>query len=257
MATPIAYLVRLPRTVHVSLLAMTSLNPEADFPHPFVAVDVVLLTISDGAVRVLLVERPDSEIAGWGLPGAYLQLDERIAGTRARVLADKCGVTGITEGAYRPLTPRDALDRDPRRRTISLVSWAPVHEGSVRKLRAGAALAEVKPTTRGLRIHLGNRALQPAVDHAEMITEAALALAGEVDHLAPAAGAVPELLPDTFSTRDVEAVLTLAGALDGRGAPDTNALRRRLTTVTDATGDVETLAPGQRHRPAELRRWSR
>ncbi len=76
---------------------MTS-TPASDFPHPYVAVDVVLLAVVAGSVRVLLVEREDEGVAGWGLPGAYLQLDERISETRTRVLHDKGG-----SSAHRPV----------------------------------------------------------------------------------------------------------------------------------------------------------
>lgn len=234
---------------------MTSNVDTDDFPHPYVAVDVVLLAVVDGAVRVLLVERSTDGVTGWGLPGAYLQLAEDIAGTRARVLREKCGVTGVADAGYRPLPPRDAVERDPRRRTVSLVAWAPVSPAAVAALAPGAALGEIRLRRGRPVVRVEGRQERLAVDHGPMVADAALALAGEVDHLAPAERAVPELLPDRFTAREVEDVLTVVGALVGREAPDTNALRRRLQGVTEGTGDREELAPGQRHRPAELRRW--
>lgn len=77
--------------------------PVTDYASPKCTVDVVLMTVSDGALRVLLIERtnPGEPYFGeWGLPGGFIHVkgglgvdeDEDTEATARRVLRDKVGI---------------------------------------------------------------------------------------------------------------------------------------------------------------------
>ena len=63
---------------------------------PFgVAVDLVVLTVIDGALQALLIERGEEPFAGEpALPGGFVHLDEGLDEAAARELAEETGVRG-------------------------------------------------------------------------------------------------------------------------------------------------------------------
>ena len=75
----------------------------ADYPRPSVAVDTALMTVipagegSSAHLGILLVRRPPQSVgalAGWALPGTFLQEGETLAEAVRRSLEVKAGVTG-------------------------------------------------------------------------------------------------------------------------------------------------------------------
>jgi 8-oxo-dGTP diphosphatase len=77
--------------------------------------DLVILTIRDGVLSVLLVERENEPFQGrLALPGGFLRGDESLERTAARELAEE---TGLDAGALRlrQVGVYSAPDRDPRR----------------------------------------------------------------------------------------------------------------------------------------------
>jgi 8-oxo-dGTP diphosphatase len=112
---------------------LTGYDPSA-FPPIAVTVDVVALTIRDGRVHVLLVERGEHPFAGWrALPGGFVQ-DEPLDAAALRELAEE---TGLRAGGSAEPGP-DALERvhleqlrsygdpgrDPRMRVVSVAYLA-------------------------------------------------------------------------------------------------------------------------------------
>lgn len=60
------------------------------------AVDLTLLTVVDGRLRVLLHRRPYPPAAGrWAVPGSFTRPGESLAVTARRALRDKAGLEGV------------------------------------------------------------------------------------------------------------------------------------------------------------------
>jgi 8-oxo-dGTP diphosphatase len=103
----------------------------------------------------------------WAIPGGYVDLEERIEAAAARELAEE---TGLRIGELRFLGYFDAVDRDPRERTLSLAFWGMVPEEDASPLVAG-------DDAKTLGWHLIDRLPAMAFDHAEILRAAIAAAA--------------------------------------------------------------------------------
>jgi 8-oxo-dGTP diphosphatase len=66
------------------------------FPHPHLTVDVVLLTLREGALHAVLVRRDEAPFAGrWVLPGGFVHLTDTLDAAAARVLETKVGLRQV------------------------------------------------------------------------------------------------------------------------------------------------------------------
>lgn len=224
----------------------------SQFPHPSVAVDVVLLAVDQG-MRVVLIQRPEHPDRGkWSLPGGFVQMDESLEAAAARVLDTKVGVRGIfLEQLYTFGDP----DRDPRTRVISVAYYALVPPAALQNLEAaGAALCRatltVEPKAGGkveARDGAGKR-LKLAFDHAQILRLAVERLRGKLDY-APIGF---ELLPRTFTLRQLQ---TIHETILARKLNKDSFRRRMLASgLLKATGKLE---ENVGHRPAELYRFPR
>jgi ADP-ribose pyrophosphatase YjhB (NUDIX family) len=89
-----------------------------DYPRPSVAVDTAVLTVADGALRVLLVRRGEEHHHGeWALPGTFLRERERLADAVLRSLREKAGISGRVP---RQLHVFDGPARDDRGWVLSV-----------------------------------------------------------------------------------------------------------------------------------------
>lgn len=92
---------------------------------PFaVAVDLAILTIRDGALAVLLIERGEAPFRGsWALPGGFIEPDEDAEQAAWRELREETGVDRFP-GHLEQLRTYSAPDRDPRMRVVSVAHVA-------------------------------------------------------------------------------------------------------------------------------------
>jgi 8-oxo-dGTP diphosphatase len=93
-------------------------------PTAAVAVDVVVLTIRDGALCALLIRRGIAPYRGrWALPGGFVHADEDLDAAAGRELTEE---TGMPAGAVHleQLATYGSPRRDPRMRVVSVTYLA-------------------------------------------------------------------------------------------------------------------------------------
>lgn len=68
-----------------------------EYPRPALAVDPVLLEVSDSKLRVALRKRDVEPHKGaWGLPGVFVNLGETLEQAVERAVTTKCGISAPT-----------------------------------------------------------------------------------------------------------------------------------------------------------------
>ena len=244
------------RTTDDDELAFLASYDASRFPRPSVAVDVVLLTVRDDAIRALLGRRDDHPYRGrWALPGSFLRIDESLDAAATRVLKTKAGLRDVfTEQLYTFGSPK----RDPRTRVLSVAYYALVDPTTLERAvakrdDAGLALARLDIPWEGeaggpvAALDDDGTPLPLAFDHAEILGTAVKRIRGKLDY-APIGF---ELLPDAFSLRDLRLVHE---AILGRPL-NKDSFRRRILDrgLVIPTGER---AAGVGHRPPELYRFS-
>lgn len=221
----------------------------AAYDRPAVAVDLVLMTVRDGAPAALLARRARHPARGrWALPGGFVRIAEGLDAAARRVLREKAR---IDAGYVEQLYTFGAAGRDPRMRVVTVAYFALLPAGRLAAaLKSDPALTLARvdvPWTGEAGGPAGasgdDGALPLAFDHADILGLAVLRLRGKLGY-APVAFA---LLPELFTLRalqDVhEAILGVA--------LNKPAFRRRMIDQgwIEATGARET---GASFRPAEL-----
>lgn len=211
------------------------------YAKPSVAVDLAILTVTDGKLRVLLMERGENNIPGWAMPGGFVHIDETPEDSVARVLKQKVGIKGAH---FEQLATYGALGRDPRGRVISIVYLAlcPAH------MLDGHDLAHIVIDWEGevggaASVQMSDIVLPLAFDHAAILGDVVKRLRGKLDY-SPIGYA---LLPKRFTLRDVQEVHE---AILGRPLKKPPFRRKLLDRgMIVPTGEFET---GGAYRPAEL-----
>ncbi len=201
------------------------------------AVDVVVLTVTDGVFSVMLVKlrRPPFE-GVWGLPGGLIGDDETVEGAAARELAEK---TGLHDVHIEQLYTFSRPDRDPNGRCLSVAHMAlvPAQEAALRATEkyAGVAFFAVDELPR------------LAYDHKLIVAYAADRLRAKLEYT----NVAYSLLPERFTLGELQGVYesVLGQKLDTRN------FRKRVLElgVVVETSDVKR---GVAHRPARLYRFA-
>lgn len=233
---------------------LASYDPAA-YERPSVTVDLVLLSVLDGALHVLLMRRTQPPAEGrWALPGGFVRIDESLDEAARRVLHEKAR---IASAFLEQLYTFGAVARDPRMRIITVAYYALLPAARFAKaLEQSDELALAKLVT-AWKGETGGRAealaadgarLAVAFDHAAILGLAVKRLRGKLDY-APIGF---QLLPPRFTLLELQRVheTILARPLNK------DSFRRRML----ASGQLEATGESQRdvdHRPAELYRFTR
>jgi 8-oxo-dGTP diphosphatase len=222
----------------------------SQFERPSVAVDVALVTVTDGALRTLLLRRAEPPQRGrWALPGTFVGMKETLAAAAARALLGKAGVEGMF---LEQLGTFDAPGRDPRTRVISVAHYALIEEARLAATRPGCVLARLEVPWEGEAggpVEALDEAGEPlalAFDHAEILGVVVKRLRGKLDY-APIGF---QLLPERFT---LAALQRVHETILGRSL-NKDSFRRRLLASgqLEATGDYQGASS---HRPPELFRF--
>lgn len=223
-------------------------RPE-DYDRPSVAVDVVILTVEAGALRVLVVQRDQLPQRGrWALPGGFVGLDEPLEIAAARVLQRKGGVEGVY---LEQLYTFGAPGRDPRTRVISVAYVALVAPGRMPKPAAGRQIAAIEVPWAGEAggpVEIQGVEGELAFDHGAHVALAVKRLRGKLAY-SPIGY---QFLPEIFTLRDLQIVHE---AILGRSL-NKDSFRRRIL----ASGELEDTGRREAavgHRPATLYRFAR
>jgi 8-oxo-dGTP diphosphatase len=219
------------------------------YPRPSITVDVVLLTVKDGALWTLLGRRAEHPARGrWALPGGFVGIDEALDVAASRVLREKAGLLDVF---IEQLFTFGRPDRDPRTRVISVAHYALVEPQ--RLIDAVATFASDRLRIARLEVDdargpaaastTDGTPLELAFDHADILATAVRRVRGKLDY-APIGF---ELLPRDFSLRELRLVHE---AILGRSL-NKDSFRRRIIDqgLVVPTGRH---AAGVGHRPPEL-----
>lgn len=205
-------------------------------PHPAVAVDVILFTVEQSALRVLLIRRDLAPFEGrWALPGGFVLVDESVDAAAQRELEEE---TGVRVRWLEQLYTFGEVDRDPHRRVISVSYFALIDASQLDPKAGGDA--------RGVQWCDVDALPDLAFDHERMIRYAHERLAYKTEY-APVAF---QLLPPTFTLAELQEVyeVILGRTLDKRN------FRRKIAAlaIVEPTGDARSEGRG---RPAALHRF--
>ncbi len=207
-----------------------------DYPRPSVTVDVVILTLVDGDLKLLLVKRRNWPFEGlWAIPGGFIDMDESLEHAARRELAEETNVTDIyLEQLYTFGDP----GRDPRTRVITVVYYALIDAARLH-VRAASDAADARwfPIY-GLP--------EMAFDHAKIIEYAIERLRGKLEYTTIGF----QLLAPEFTLSELQTVYEaiLAHTLDKRN------FRKKIlsTDILEETDKTKMEGP---HRPARLYRF--
>jgi 8-oxo-dGTP diphosphatase len=136
------------------------------FPSFAVTVDVVILTMSAGAVHVLLVRRGESPFQGmWAIPGGFKRPHETLDEAARRELAEETGVDAASLlaqfGAY------GDPGRDPRMNVVTVAYLAVLRDVGAIIAGSDAADAALVPVSDVLEERVAL-----AFDHLQIVTDA-------------------------------------------------------------------------------------
>lgn len=235
-----------PATLAAQEAAFLAAYDPGDFERPSVATDVVVLTVSQGRLHTVLLERAEFPHKGrWMLPGGFVGLDEELEAAAARHLRAKGGLEGAV---LSQLHTFGRPGRDPRMRIITVAHLALVPAHRLGPLAGTLCPVEVPWSgDDGAPAFgtLGDRRLPMAFDHAEILGKAVQRARRRLDE-GPLAFA---LLPERFTLRALQEVHE---AVLGHPVNKPSFRRRMLASgALIPTGEREADAA---HRPAELYR---
>ncbi|MEO0412848.1 MAG: NUDIX domain-containing protein [Pseudomonadota bacterium] len=210
------------------------------YSKPSVAIDLAIMTVAQGALKVLLIQRPEGGVPGWAMPGGFVRIDDSLERTVERVLTEKVGLEGVH---FEQLASYGAIDRDPRGRVISIVYLALCPYDALADVSLATIQVDWEGEQGGPAQALRNGdALDLAFDHADILGDVVKRLRGKLDYSRVGYA----LLPEKFTLREVQEVHEAILGKSLKKPP----FRRKLLDRghIHPTGEFET---GGAYRPAE------
>lgn len=145
---------------------MTETYDPSEFPPFAVTVDVVTLTLVEGRLHVLLVQRGVPPFEGmWAIPGGFKRPDESLDEAAQRELLEETGVDGAN--LLRQFGAYGDPERDPRMNVVTIAYLAVLRD--VQGIAGGtdAAAAELVPFSK-----IVNGRVELAFDHRRILRDA-------------------------------------------------------------------------------------
>jgi 8-oxo-dGTP diphosphatase len=200
-----------------------------------VTVDLVVLTIREGALNALLIRRGIPPYRGrWALPGGFVLDDEDLPAAAERELREETGVR-TAAGHLEQLRTYGSPRRDPRGRVVSVAYLALVPDLPAPTAGSDAAGAQWRPVEVGQRL---------AFDHDEILRDGVERARAKLEYTSLAAA----FCPAEFTIAELRGVYEAVWGTD----LDPRNFHRKVTTTdgfVTSTGRRRAQAVG---RPAEL-----
>lgn len=195
-----------------------------NFERPLVTVDVVIFCVSDGALKALLLRRPDQSDepfpGRWALPGGFVDVkkDPSLRDCASRKLLEK---TGITTPYLEQLGSWGSGDRDPRGWSATHAYFALIQIPSGEAGSPALAKDKTDGSTPSQWFEVGESVRKRlAFDHSEILAAAIARLRSKVEYTSLPAFLLHEPFTLPELQRTYEVVL---------GRPmDKSAFRRRM-----------------------------
>jgi len=209
-------------------------NPLDDsFKKPLVAVDMVIFTIKDDALKVILVKRAIPPFKGkWAIPGGFVKINESLEEAAKRELMEEAGVDEVyLEQLYTFGEPK----RDPRGRVISVSYFALVNSSGI-NLKASTDATEAE-------FFSAYNLPELAFDHEKILKYALQRLKWKMEYTTVAFS----LLPEKFTLTELQNAYEIVfhKKFDERN------FRKKILAL-GMIKDTGELRGGLSHRPAKL-----
>jgi 8-oxo-dGTP diphosphatase len=210
-------------------------------PEFAVGVDLVVLTIREGALSVLLVRRGTEPYRGrWALPGGFVRREEDLAEAAARELHEETGLPAPVAAAHlEQLASYGAPGRDPRGRVVAVAYLALVP--GLPAPRAGTDAADA-----AWRRVSGVDAAALAFDHDRILADGVERARAKLEYTSLGAAFCPPEFTVGMLREVYEAVW---------GTPlDPRNFHRKVTSTPGFVVPTGRWTAGERGRPAQLYR---
>lgn len=205
-------------------------------------VDLVLLTIRDGSLQILLVERAIEPFKGsWALPGGFVLEDEDLDDAARRELAEETGMDDVP-GHLEQLRTYAAPRRDPRQRVITVAHLGLLPDLPSPVAGSDAARAAWWPVSE----LIDDDGPPLAFDHARIVADGVERARSKLEYTTLATSFVAE----PFTLAELRLVYEAVWGV----ALDPGNFRRKVLSTPGFVVDTATRTSAGRGRPASLYR---